>query len=452
MDKRSVEKALRRAAGRLHRAPVETGAGAGFGFLGGLGVGLGLALTFGPGLALGDPRPAHGKRRDGSHSPDDESVRQSRLTPGLRLLLGGAGCALLGLCTARRDAAARAAGFVGAGLLASAFLRRPPWHIVGVGAGRRAVDLHTTVDVEAPLGEVFAFYRNFQNFPRFMQHVREITVLDDRLSHWKVAGPAGKTVEWDVELTVCLPNERIGWKTPPHQSVEHAGTVHFEPLGERRTRLDVRMSYNPPAGALGHVVARLFQVDPKTSLDEDLARLKALLEKTDAPATQAPMPGTPPGSPPDQPVDPEGEIELEPDIEQIIEPPPPPRAVPPFDPLPEQPFAAPPEPPGPPFDPPPGAMSDPPFTPPFMPPGAMSDPPFMPPGPPPAPQFTPPPGPPPELAPPGPDINAGWVAEPMEPPRSVEVGPDERAPMEAMPGEVPRSFPELLSPPLDKPR
>ena len=352
---------------------------------------------------------------------------------------------------------------MGAGLLASAFFRRPPWQIVGVGAGRRAVDLHTTVDVEAPVGEVFAFYRNFQNFPRFMQHVREITVLDERLSHWKVAGPAGRTVEWDVELTVCLPNERIGWKTPPHQVVEHAGTVRFEPLGERGTRLDVRMSYNPPAGALGHVVALLFHVDPKTSLDEDLARLKALLEKTDAPSTQAPLPASPSGSSPDQPsdqrMDPEEEVELEPDIEQIIEPPPPPpRAVPPFEPpfmpppgpsfmpQPEPPFASPPEPPlGPPL----GPMSDPPLTPPFMPPPG---PPFMPP---PAPSFAPPEplrGPPPELAPPGPDLNAGWVAEPMESPPSVEAGPDERAPMEAMPGQVPPSLPELLSPPLDKPR
>lgn len=315
MDKRSVEKVLRRALRRLNRAPVEVGAGVGAAFLGGLGVGMGLALTLGPGSQWGPRRTPHpeGHRRDGSYSPDDDSVRQSRLTPGLRLLLGGAGCALLGLCTARRSAAAHTAGFVGAGLLASAFLNRPPWHVVGVGAGRRAVDLRTTVDIEAPVGEVFAFFRNFQNFPRFMQHVREIMILDDRRSHWKVAGPAGKVVEWDAELTVCLPNERIGWKTPPHQIVEHAGTVHFEAFGERKTRLDVRMSYNPPAGAVGHVVALLFHVDPKTSLDEDLARLKALLESSDAPEPRAPQVPDPNSGWVAEPVEPPRSVEFGPD-------------------------------------------------------------------------------------------------------------------------------------------
>jgi uncharacterized membrane protein len=432
MDKRSVEKVLRRAAFRLYGTPAEAGAGVGIGFLGGLGVGMGLALALGPGSEFGRRLPEHGKRRDNSHSPDDESVRQSRLTPGLRLLLGGAGCALLGLCTLRRDPAARAAGFVGAGMLASAFFRRPPWQLVGVGAGRRAVDLQTTVDIDAPVSEVFSFFRNFQNFPRFMQHVREITVLDDRYSHWKVAGPAGRTVEWDAELTVCLPNERIGWKTPPHQIVEHAGTVHFEPLGERRTRLDVRMSYNPPVGAVGHVVALLFHVDPKTSLNEDLARLKGLLERPGVPMTE-----TPPDQPRSQP-GPEADVELEPEIEQIIEPPPPPRFEPPpppqFGGRPEPQFAQPPE--GPPMPMPmPVPMNEPQFAPPFMP---QPSPPFM------------PPEPQPGQA--GPEPNSNWVAEPIAPPRSVEVGMDDRAPVEAMPGRVPHSVPEILSPPLDKPR
>lgn len=208
----------------------------------------------------------------------DEPVEQARWSVSTRLGAASVGSALLALGLARRGTVGRLAGGVGAGLLLSALIKKPVWQLLGIGAGRRAVDITKTVVIDAPVEEVFGIWRDFESFPLFMQHVSEVTPLEGRRSHWVVQGPAGSKVEWDAEMTVCLPNERVGWKTLPDQGVEHAGTVRFAEVLGGKTRLDIHLSYNPPAGRLGHLVAQLFGADPKAALDDDMARLQDLLE------------------------------------------------------------------------------------------------------------------------------------------------------------------------------
>lgn len=206
------------------------------------------------------------------HQLGDPPVMQPRLRPGTRLLAGAGGLFLFALKPMRGTRA------IGAGLLFSALVNRPLWQALGLGAGRRVVDLNKTLEVAAPVDAVFDFWKNFPNFELFMQHVSEVKVLDETRSHWKVVGPMGIPVEWDAVLTVYIPNERLGWKTLPDQPVEHAGTVHFEALPEGKTRVNLQMSYKPPAGIIGHAVAALFQVDPETALDHDLRRFKKIIE------------------------------------------------------------------------------------------------------------------------------------------------------------------------------
>jgi uncharacterized membrane protein len=91
-------------------------------------------------------------------------------------------------------------------------------------------------------------------------------------------------VTWTAELTRVTPNELVAWRSEPGSEVANAGVVQFEPLPDGSTRVDIRLFYNPPAGALGHFAARLFGADPKSALDEDLVRLKSLLEKGKASA------------------------------------------------------------------------------------------------------------------------------------------------------------------------
>ena len=125
---------------------------------------------------------------------------------------------------------------------------------------------------------MYAYFRAMENLPRFMEHVREVQCTADGLYRWRVAGPAGVPVEWVAEVTADVPNEVLAWKTVPGCLVRSAGIVRFTP-DRGGTRLDVRLSYNPPGGALGHAVAHLFGGDPKQQMDDDLLRLKSLLEQ-----------------------------------------------------------------------------------------------------------------------------------------------------------------------------
>lgn len=213
-----------------------------------------------------------------AEAPANESRNQARWRVGIRLGLSAAGAALVSFGLARRGRAGMLAGAIGAGCLLSALLAKPAWHIPGVGARRNGVEIHKTLEVDAPIEEVFELWRDFQNVPRFMRHVSEITQLDEERSRWVVEGPAGTPIEWDAELTVCLPNELLGWKTLPGQLVEQAGTIGFAEAPEGKTRVDIQMSYSPPAGVLGRLVILLSGVDPRTLLDMDLIELQALLE------------------------------------------------------------------------------------------------------------------------------------------------------------------------------
>jgi uncharacterized membrane protein len=126
--------------------------------------------------------------------------------------------------------------------------------------------------------EIYRFWRNFENFSLFMNHVKEISVRDD-VSSWKVAGPAGTTVEFQSRITQDIPNDVIAWETLPDSQVHSSGFVRFDENRDGSTRVTVQMTYVPPAGAVGHAFAQLFGVDPRQAMNEDLIRLKTLLEE-----------------------------------------------------------------------------------------------------------------------------------------------------------------------------
>jgi uncharacterized membrane protein len=150
--------------------------------------------------------------------------------------------------------------------------------LTGMGAGRRAIDIQKIINVTAPVEAVFAFWANYENFPKFMSYVREVQETGNNRSHWKVAGPVGVPVEWNSEITNYVPNKSLGWKTAPGSPIAHAGIVRFEPNPDGSTRVEVRMTYNPVTGGFGHVVASLFGADPKSQMDADLLRMKSMIE------------------------------------------------------------------------------------------------------------------------------------------------------------------------------
>lgn len=199
--------------------------------------------------------------------------------PATRLLAGAAGGGLAVYGAARRDAPGALLGIVGLGLLARGASNLPVDRLTGIGAGHRAVDIQKTLNIDATVDEVYAFCISYENWPRFMSHVREIKTDGGARSHWVVDGPAGVPVSWDAVITQFVPNSLLAWQSVEGSMIRQDGIMRFSPNAEGGTRLDIRISYNPPAGAVGHAVATLFGANPERLMDEDFNRLKSLIEE-----------------------------------------------------------------------------------------------------------------------------------------------------------------------------
>jgi uncharacterized membrane protein len=144
---------------------------------------------------------------------------------------------------------------------------------------RRAVDIQKTLYIDAPIDQVYAFWSNYENFPLFMSHVREVEDLGGGRSHWSVSGPGGLPIEWSAVLTQQVPEEVIAWKSEAGSMLENAGIIRFSPSGTG-TRVNLRFCYHPPAGGAGQAVAALLGSDPRAKLNKDLGRMKSMLEAT----------------------------------------------------------------------------------------------------------------------------------------------------------------------------
>ena len=157
---------------------------------------------------------------------------------------------------------------------------------VSVPAGR-GIKLEKSVTISRPPEELYRFWRNFENLPRFMNHLEAVHVTGEGHSHWVAKGPAGKSVEWDAEIYNEKEGEMIAWRTLGDADVASAGSVHFEPAaGGRGTVVRVVLKYDPPGGKLGALVARLFGENPEQQITEDLGRFKQLMETGEIATTE----------------------------------------------------------------------------------------------------------------------------------------------------------------------
>jgi uncharacterized membrane protein len=202
---------------------------------------------------------------------------QSNWSPSGRLVAGATGVYLMLRGLRRRDLVGYGSVATGVALLARSITNLEMRRLIGAGAGTRAVDVSKTINVEAPVEQVFMFFSAFQNFPRFMRHVKNVQPIGDGRWHWMVEGPAAIPVEWDAVVTDFEPRRIIAWQSVEGAAVKSAGVVRFDDQGGR-TRIQVQMSYNPPAGAIGHALAKLLGADPKRQMDDDLLRFKSLIE------------------------------------------------------------------------------------------------------------------------------------------------------------------------------
>jgi len=135
------------------------------------------------------------------------------------------------------------------------------------------------ITVNAPVDKVFAYWKNFENFPRFMNNIESVQATGPNTSHWKSKGPLGTHAEWDAQTLTVEENHKISWKSNGG-NVETHGAVTFHVEGPNQTRVVAGIEYTPPGGALGEAVAKLF-ADPDNQVAEDLQRFKTIAEHSD---------------------------------------------------------------------------------------------------------------------------------------------------------------------------
>jgi uncharacterized membrane protein len=132
--------------------------------------------------------------------------------------------------------------------------------------------------------EVYAFWRNLENLPRFMTHVRSVQRHGDGRSHWVVAGPRGTVLKWDAQITVDRPNEMIAWQTIPGSRIDHRGYVKFVPApGGRGTEVHVAMEYQPPCGEAGKLLGTLLGGITEQQIQEQIRNFKNIMETGEIP-------------------------------------------------------------------------------------------------------------------------------------------------------------------------
>jgi uncharacterized membrane protein len=165
-----------------------------------------------------------------------------------------------------------------------------------------------SVAISRPPEEVYAFWHDFSNLPRFMAHLESVRMSNQGRSHWVAKAPGGTTVEWDAETTEDRPNELIAWRSVEGSQIPNRGTVRFERApGNRGTLVHVDLEYEPPGGGLGAMIAKLFGEEPAQQVRGDLRRLRSVIETGEVIKSDATIYGTGiteqrPGQPPGEPV------------------------------------------------------------------------------------------------------------------------------------------------------
>jgi uncharacterized membrane protein len=184
----------------------------------------------------------------------------------------------------------------GSSIAAYGLSRRSPAGIALAAAGgllaysgaqpnaNRELIARSSLIINSPQEKVYQFWRNFENLPLFMRHLETVSVTGERRSRWIALGPMGTRVAWDAEIVNELPNEEIRWRSLPSSDTQVNGIVRFSrSTGDRGTQVQVVSIVEPPAGALGEAVAKIFGKDPSFMMRQDLRRLKALIETGEIP-------------------------------------------------------------------------------------------------------------------------------------------------------------------------
>ena len=135
-----------------------------------------------------------------------------------------------------------------------------------------------SVTINRSRDELFAYWRDFTNLPSFMDNIERVDVSDANHSHWVVKAPGGRTVEWDAIISDEHAPAYFAWTSAKGADVPNSGRIEFAEAGPRGTIVTATIAYDPPAGAIGKLVAKLFQREPAIQARRDLRRFKQVME------------------------------------------------------------------------------------------------------------------------------------------------------------------------------
>ena len=176
--------------------------------------------------------------------------------------------------------------------LTSAVHQRDLAHEAAEARGwQEAAVIGRTVTINRPRAELYAFWRDFRNLARFLENIERVDISDDRRSHWVIKAPAGRTVEWDSQITEDEPDRLIAWESVAGD-IKNTGRIEFSDAAPGRgTLVNATIVYDPPAGEIGKLIATLFQKEPKLQARRDLRRFKQLMETGEISTSAAPDAG-----------------------------------------------------------------------------------------------------------------------------------------------------------------
>ncbi|MEH1960984.1 MAG: SRPBCC family protein [Nostoc sp.] len=207
-------------------------------------------------------------------------------------LIGGGAMVLMGL----RQGSLRGVltALAGGGLLYQGATKQSTIQQAQEAIGiNQPIKVEKTVTINKSAEELYRFWHNFENLPTFMKHLKSVSVYNEKRSHWIANAPLGNSVEWDAEILEDRENEFISWASVEGADVDNSGFVRFKKApGDRGTEVKIVLEYNPPGGALGATVAKLFGEEPEQQIGDELRRFKMLMEAGEIATTE----GQPRGS------------------------------------------------------------------------------------------------------------------------------------------------------------
>ncbi len=214
------------------------------------------------------------------------SVLAGGLLVGLGLRKRGAAGALLGLSgaiLAHRGATGHCLVYGAVGMDSA----REKGTLPREEEGEARVSVQATLAVNRPADELYAFWRDFRNAPRYMDRVVSVEVVDETHSRWTATGPRGRHWEWTSRVTEERPGELIAWETLPGADLPNRGSVQFLPLGDgAQTEVRYELEFDPPGGIVGRAIAGLFHEVPEEMIKGDLRRFRQLMETGEIPTTE----------------------------------------------------------------------------------------------------------------------------------------------------------------------